>query len=117
MGHNCRLGTIEVNEDKEGYLFIKYECYMPFGIPHTLRIEYCPICGEKSKKSNVDHHKLYAKNIPILTEYAMSIEQMNKNIECIKAFMMIQNSQNECFIFTENELKKRIEALENKKTT
>lgn len=36
---------------------------------------------------------------------------LNKNIECIKSFMFLQNSQNELFVIRQNSLTSAIEQL------
>ena len=49
MNHDCRTDYLVTFEDKEGYLYII--CTNIFGVyPAAFKVEYCPICGYKSKK-------------------------------------------------------------------
>ena len=61
MTHDCRLRSLEVFEDQDGYLFIKDQCNMPFGREHTSRVEFCPICGMKGKKSHIEGWTMYPR--------------------------------------------------------
>ena len=54
MSHDCRLGYLEVVENNEGYLFLQDVSMIRLGTEKLCRIEYCPICGQKSKKSHIE---------------------------------------------------------------
>lgn len=62
MTHDCRLRSLEVFEDEDGYLFVKDQCNMTFGKEHFSRVEYCPICGMKGKKSNIPNLTMYPRD-------------------------------------------------------
>lgn len=47
--HDCRMGDIEVHDDNHGNLFLVWEFWTYPPIHH--RIDFCPVCGEKSKES------------------------------------------------------------------
>lgn len=51
------------------------------------------------------------------SQWTDRIEELNKNIDAIKAFMISQNCQNECFMDQQMEIKKRLTALEKSWTT
>lgn len=122
MKHDCRLRSLEVFEDEDGYLYCRDQCHMPFGKDHTFRVEYCPVCGQKGNRSHIAHMRMFKRTDipdagpPIIpdyhTEMVKVINDLNRNIEAIKAFMISQNTQNECFIFNEMEMRKRLQALE-----
>lgn len=59
MAHDCRLNHLEIFTNEDGYLYAKATCWLPFGTPHVFQVEYCPVCGEKSKKSHIDHLTMY----------------------------------------------------------
>lgn len=52
--HDCRLNQLQVFENDDGYLYAK-STYSG----HSYQVEYCPVCGEKSKKSHIDHLTKY----------------------------------------------------------
>ena len=129
MKHDCRLRSLEVFEDDDGYFFVKDQCNMPFGKSHYSRVEYCPVCGMKSKRSHIAHMTMFNRtDIPDAphptipdyhTEMVKVIQDLNKNIEVIKAFMISQSTQNECFMDRDfrtsekmSELTRRLQALE-----
>lgn len=124
MKHDCRLRSLEVFEDDDGYFFVKDQYSLPSGRNHYLRVEYCPVCGMKSKKSHINHMTMYKRtDIPeaipeplhmYQSMMAKAIEDMNKNIECIKAFMISQNTQNECFMDRELEISQKISEITRK---
>lgn len=59
--HDCRLRSLEVFEDEDGYFFVKDQCHMPFGKEHTFRVEYCPVCGMKGNKSHINNYTMYRR--------------------------------------------------------
>lgn len=61
MKHDCRLNYLETTEDEEGYLYIEWKKDFE---PATdkIKIEYCPICGSKAKKSSIDHLTLFPRD-------------------------------------------------------
>ncbi len=72
MGHRCRIGYLESSEDEEGYLYIEWK--KVFGtVTGKFKVEYCPICGMKAKKSNL-HLKNPKENIE--DEKKLAIELM-----------------------------------------
>lgn len=127
MKHDCRIGYLEVSEDKDGYLFLEWK--KVFGsVTGPFRIEYCPICGMKAKKSHIEKLQMFSRDIPPAPEEPLSlyssmitqaINDMNRNIASIKAFMISQNCQNECFMDRDlqtsqklSEITRRLQALE-----
>ena len=129
MKHDCRLRSLEVFEDEDGYLYVKDQCHMPFGKDHTFRVEYCPVCGQKGNRSHIAHMTMFNRTDipdsphPIIpdyhTEMVKVINDLNKNIEVIKAFMISQSTQNECFMDRDfrtsekmSELTRRLQSLE-----
>ncbi len=124
MSHNCRIGNIaEVIEDPQGYLTLEIKSFYPSS-PQNMyrRIEYCPVCGEKCKKSNVFQVHLTQNpplpEDPIINGFSNilseSIAQMNHNIELIKVFMSSQNCQNELFLDRQMDFEQRLKELEKK---
>ena len=120
MRHDCRIGYLEVRENEEGYLYLEWK--KSFGtVTGPYRIEYCPVCGMKAKKSHVENSYLFSKNIPPASEdtflsvppiFKKAIDDMNQNIGCIKEFITSQNTQNEYFFDRIVDMKKRLEVLE-----
>jgi hypothetical protein len=62
MSHDCRLGHLEVVENKEGYLYLQDISLIRLGTEKLSRIEYCPICGEKSKKSHIESITMFDRD-------------------------------------------------------
>jgi hypothetical protein len=61
MGHDCRMGYLETIEDQEGYLYLKWTT--AFAITtERFEIEFCPICGEKAKKSIVENLIMFPRD-------------------------------------------------------
>jgi len=107
MSHNCRMGKCEIFEDESGYLYMKVINNHWF---HTenIKIEFCPICGNKSNKSFKDLLR-YGKE-----DFKQAIDQMNINIQSIKSWMSIQNNHCESFLDSVQFIVKRIDELEGK---
>ena len=61
MSHDCRLGKLEVFEN-QGLLFIR-NMLPSMATPEYLNfsVEYCPICGEKGKRSHIEGFKMYPR--------------------------------------------------------
>jgi hypothetical protein len=75
MKHDCRLRSLEVFEDEEGYLFVRDQCHMLLGKEVVSRVEYCPICGMKGKKSHVENINMYPRD-----DVECPLQQMHNNI-------------------------------------
>lgn len=91
--HDCRLRSLEVFEDEDGSFFMRDQCNMPFGKEHTSRVEYCPVCGMKSKKSHLNHLKMYPREG--ISEIREMFEMMNYNYgtmkDCFQAYSEVHN--------------------------
>ena len=107
MAHDCRLRSLEVHENEEGYLFVKDQCNRIGGKEHFSRVEYCPVCGMKAKKSSVLGISVFprtdiANSDESIIDYTNSMgrcfRQMNENLEVFKNFIQSQNVQNQCFM-------------------
>jgi hypothetical protein len=61
MKHDCRLRSLDVYEDEDGYLFLKDQFNMPFG--KDSRVEYCPVCGMQGKKSHVGNFTTFESDV------------------------------------------------------
>ena len=48
MSHDCRMGYLLISEDEDGELWVKFISFFCKEERKT-RINYCPLCGEKSK--------------------------------------------------------------------
>lgn len=57
MNHDCRIQYLETSEDDEGYLYIEWT--HAFTNTGKFKVEYCPVCGIKAKKSSIEHLTLY----------------------------------------------------------
>ncbi len=130
MSHHCILDNsaivcFEINNQ----LWVK-EC-SDFGQQEgkTYQVNFCPECGFKLPRPSFA--KSFFSAIPAavpdesITHFIQSlstaIHQMNHDVELIKAFMISQNTQNECFIERDlstsieiNYLKRRLLILEEK---
>lgn len=84
----------------------------------TYKVNFCPECGFKlPNKIFYNFLRLpYQEPDESISKFSSAlstaISEMNYNVELIKAFMISQSTQNECFIFNEMELRKRISELE-----
>ena len=60
MKHDCRINYLETSEDDEGYLYLEWK--KVFGSnTGKFKIEFCPVCGMKAKKSSIEHMTLYPR--------------------------------------------------------
>lgn len=60
MKHDCRIGYLETSEDDEGYLYLEWK--RAFGSnTGKFKIEFCPVCGTKAKKSSIEHLTLFPR--------------------------------------------------------
>lgn len=97
MKHDCRLRSLEVFEDEEGYLFVKDQCNMPFGREHFSRVEYCPVCGMKGNKSHINHLTMYRRtDVKEDTLPVAQLEHMHK--------IIMENFLNSCEILVKEDL-------------
>lgn len=121
MSHRCYIdGSSAVCIEHNGELWVKEYADGREREGRTYNVKFCPECGFKIPKNSKSFLNFF--NIPssegddtisqFSAQLGRSIAEMNHNIEMIKAFMLSQNIQNECFIENEKELRKRISALE-----
>lgn len=60
MKHDCRIGYLETSEDDEGYLYLEWK--RVFGTnTGKFKIEFCPVCGMKAKRSSIEHMTLFPR--------------------------------------------------------
>ena len=60
MKHDCILNFLETSEDEEGYLYIEWNTV--YGtVTGKFKVEYCPVCGYKAKKSSIDHLTIFPR--------------------------------------------------------
>lgn len=58
MNHDCRIGYLETSEDDEGYFYIEWK--RAFGTnTGKFKVEYCPVCGMKARKSSIEDLNLF----------------------------------------------------------
>jgi hypothetical protein len=61
MKHDCRIGYLETSEDDQGYFYIEWKKH--FGTnTGKFKVEYCPVCGTKAKKSSVEHLTMFDRD-------------------------------------------------------
>jgi hypothetical protein len=60
MTHDCRIYYLETSEDHEGYLYLQWT--KPFGFIEKFKVEYCPVCGMRSKKSSLENLTMFIKD-------------------------------------------------------
>lgn len=53
MRHSCKIGCLETNEDKDGYLYLTWKNVYGFATD-KYAIEYCPTCGRKAERSQIE---------------------------------------------------------------
>lgn len=121
MSHCCKISECTTCIERDNQLFIK-NCLQLEGEVKIIEIpvKFCPECLYQIPKENPFNFLFfpYQYENPIEKwnfELQKCIQQMNENIENIKAFMVSQNIQNEIMIQRHNELVKRVSELENKK--
>ena len=61
MKHDCRINYLETSEDDEGYFYIEWK--KVFGtVTGKFKVEYCPVCGQKAKKSSIEHLTMHPRD-------------------------------------------------------
>ena len=58
--HDCRIRDLEILENYDGFFFVKLNSLLSMD-DKIYPIEYCPVCGEKAKKSHIENIKLYPR--------------------------------------------------------
>jgi len=91
MTHSCRINYLEISEDGEGFLYFEWK--KVFGtITNKFKIEYCPVCGQKAKKSSIEYLAIFPRDDIAETQF----EQMHK--------IIIENFIISCEILVKEEL-------------
>lgn len=125
MGHSCRIeGSSTACFEHSGELWVKEYGDGRQKEGRTYKVNFCPECGFKlpARKSLMRFFTSIPSSEPDETiskfsmELGKAIAEMNHNVTAIKTFMIAQNTQNECFLSNEMDLRKRITQLESKKT-
>lgn len=121
MSHKCYIdGSSAACFEHCGELWVKEYSDGRQREGRTYKVNFCPECGFKIPKNSKSFLNFF--NIPpdegddrisqFSADLGRAIREMNHNIEMIKAFMISQNIQNQCFIDNEMELRKRVSKLE-----
>lgn len=61
MKHDCRVGYLETSQDEEGYLYLEWTTAFTSNTG-KFKIEFCPICGQKAKKSILEHLTMFPRD-------------------------------------------------------
>jgi len=127
MVHKCYIdGSSAACFEHDGELWVKEFADGNQKEGRTYPVKFCPQCGHTinplftTQFSDIHTLKsqVFMRNEEddILQKFSSSlantVRDMNQNINAIKAFMVYQNIQNQCFIDNEMELIKRISKLE-----
>jgi hypothetical protein len=132
MSHRCQIqGSSAACFEENNELWVKEYADGRQTEGRTYRVKFCPECGFEILKVGPFKGFIGRFNIPdyapddTIIQFSQTlssaIAQMNRNIESIKAYMILQNSQNECFMqrdLAKSEeiscLKRRLQILEEK---
>lgn len=85
MKHDCSFGYLETSEDDEGYLYLEWK--KAFGTnTGKFKIEFCPVCGTKAKKSHVADMTMYPREdrSPLETMHGHIMEMFDSACQALK---------------------------------
>lgn len=85
MNHDCSIGYLEIREDDEGYLYLEWNKAFQSNTG-KFKIEFCPVCGTKAKKSHVARMNVYPMEYrnPFQTIHGQIMEMFDSACQALK---------------------------------